>query len=136
MLDEAASLLAQAGLSADDLSEALLPRFIAIYEHGLPVAIGGAEVYGAIALLRSVATSPGHRNRGLASEIVERLEKDLGNAGVRDIYLLTETAESYFVGKGFRAIARDLAPAAIAATTQFTELCARDAAFMHKSIGG
>jgi amino-acid N-acetyltransferase len=83
----------------------------------------GAEVCGDEALLRSLAVAPAERGAGIGGELVEAIERAGGGWGVRRWWLLTTTAEAFFAKRGFQVVARDRAPAAIAATREFRELC-------------
>ena len=93
-------------------------------------AVGGLEIHGRFALLRSLAVEAGHRQQGIASMICDRLEKDAARRGIRQVYLLTETAESFFSNRGYAVAAREDAPAEIAATEEFTTLCPDSAVLM------
>jgi len=55
--------------------------------------------------------------------------------GVSDLYLLTTTADAWFRGHGYSPAARDTAPPAIRATSQFSGLCPAAASLLHKVIG-
>jgi len=133
-LDQARRLLATAGLPSGDLDESLFEYFVASYKGRSAVALGGAEVFDGVALLRSVVTHPGRRREGRATAIVRFIEQRLANAGVRDIYLLTESAAAVFAGWGYRTIGRNAAPPPIAASRQFTTLCPERAQLMHKTL--
>ncbi len=128
------ALLDRVDLPASDLNSAMLQHFLGAYSDDELIAVGGLEVYDRYALLRSLATAPTYRKQGLASWIIAALEDHARRAGVSDLYLLTDTAESYFASRGFARIGRDAAPAGIASSLQFCELCLADAALMHKTL--
>jgi len=70
------------------------------------------EVYGQVALLRSVAVDAGRRGEGLGEELTKAALELARKSGVRDIYLLTTTASHFFPRFGFTAIPRaELDPA-------------------------
>jgi len=94
------------------------------------VGVGGLEICGRFSLLRSIAVAAEHRRKGIASMICARLEEEAKKRGIVRIYLLTETAESFFANRGYAVIARTDAPAEIAATEEFTTLCPHSAVFM------
>jgi amino-acid N-acetyltransferase len=94
------------------------------------VGMGGLEVHGRFALLRSLAVGAEHRRQGLASMICDRLEEDATHRGVSRVYLLTETAESFFAKRGYSVATRENAPAEITATEEFTTLCPDSAVLM------
>ena len=134
-IQDAQTLLETVELLSNDLEEKMMESFLGIYSEDRLVAMGGLEIYGGYALLRSVATAPTHQRQGLAGQIVAALEILSAQAGVADLYLLTESAESHFSKLGFCRVERDVAPHAIAQTGQFRDLCPDSAAFMHKRLG-
>jgi N-acetylglutamate synthase-like GNAT family acetyltransferase len=62
------------------------------------------------------------------------MEEHARSEGVRELYLLTTTAEGFFAGLGYRSIPREQAEAVLAGTTQFSELCPASARCMVKTI--
>jgi amino-acid N-acetyltransferase len=122
-------LLRSCDLLTDDLP-ADLANFLVV-KHGADLlATGGLELFGDVALLRSLAVVPAWRGRGLARELWRRLREQALAAGVEEIVLLTTTAETVFAGWGFRRVPRDSAPPAVRNTRQFAALCPDSAAFM------
>jgi amino-acid N-acetyltransferase len=53
---------------------------------------------------------------------------------VRNLYLLTTTAERYFKEHGYEAVDRASAPPDIQGTRQFAGLCPASSAFMVKAL--
>ena len=94
------------------------------------IGVGGLEIHGRLALLRSLAVDDRHRRMGIASRICARLEEEAAERGIVRIYLLTETAESFFTKRGYSVTARTDAPAEIVATQEFTTLCPDSAVLM------
>jgi arsenate reductase len=94
----------------------------------------GLEVYGNYGLLRSMATAEKFRNKGLASLLIDELFTFAREAGLKEIYLLTETAEKYFERKGFERISRDNAPEEIKQSKEFSHVCPASAAVMKKPV--
>lgn len=127
-------LLETCGLPTDDLATQDWSDFRVLVEGELLVAVGGLERFGRVALLRSVATQPDARRRGVGSAIVHELEGLAKGQGVEDLYLLTESAEEYFGCLGYARCERRSAPPSIAATRQFATLCPDTATFMHKRL--
>ena len=74
-------------------------------------------------MLRSLVVAEAWRGRGLGDALVRRLEAAAQAWGVRRWWLLTTTAEAFFLKRGFRLTPRAEAPAAIAATAEFRGLC-------------
>ena len=75
-------------------------------ESGRVVGAVGLEVYGDCALLRSAVVDAGRRGSGLGIDLVESLLRHAATRGVREIYLLTTTAEHFFPRFGFVRIPR------------------------------
>lgn len=94
------------------------------------VAIGGSEMFGDIALLRSITVLKQYQGNGLGNSIFFKIKKDLIVRGVKTIYLLTETAEEYFRALGFEQTSRDIVPQQIKKTKQFSTLCPSSAVVM------
>ena len=53
---------------------------------------------------------------------------------IDDLYLLTTTAEKYFLKFGFNKIEKISAPELIKQTEEFKSICPESAVFMHKHI--
>lgn len=62
--------------------------------------------------------------------ICDRLEEDAARRGISQVYLLTETAESFFAIRGYSVATREDAPAEIAVAEEFTTLCPDSAVLM------
>ena len=70
-----------------------------------------------------VVVAPDRRGTGLGREIVAAAE-DLARAdGVRDLYLLTETAVDWFPRLGYEVVDRPVATAAVGESVEFTTVC-------------
>jgi amino-acid N-acetyltransferase len=54
--------------------------------------------------------------------------------GIKELYLLTNTAEGFFSKIGFNKVERDNVPDSIRATKEFQSLCPSTAACMAKRI--
>lgn len=94
------------------------------------IASGGLELFGDSALLRSVAVAPQERGKKLGNQVVQDLLTKARSLGVHQLYLLTETAERYFEARGFKKITRELAPEAIANSSEFKTVCPASAVCM------
>jgi len=118
-------LLSEAGLPHEDFAEHVARGhfFVARDERGEIVGAVGAELCGPDALLRSLVVAPARRGAGLGEKLVARLDQAANAWGVQRWWLLTTTAEEFFGQRGFRVTPRGEAPAAIAATREFRELC-------------
>ena len=129
-----AVLLQTADLSTEDVTPEMLEHFLVAHLGKALVGCVGIDVQGETALLRSVAVDEAHRGMGLGKELVEAMEEHARKEGVQELYLLTTTAEGFFAGLGYKSIPREQAPAGIARTAQFAELCPASSVFMVKRI--
>jgi amino-acid N-acetyltransferase len=126
-------LLRRSGLPTVGV-EKWLEHFLVAESDGHLVAVAGLELYGASALLRSVAVSEGWRGSGLGRRLVDRLLSEAQEHGAHDIYLLTTTAEHYFPRLGFACTARDQVPASVQSSVEFREACPASAVVMRKTL--
>jgi amino-acid N-acetyltransferase len=131
--DEVIAMLRSEGLPVADLEAGREVRFIGLRDEGL-AAVGGLEVYGDCALLRSLVTDAGRRGSGLGTRLLDVIEAEAARSGVIMLYLLTDTAAPFFAARGYAPLPREQAPAEIAATSQFANLCPAAAAFMVKPL--
>jgi N-acetylglutamate synthase-like GNAT family acetyltransferase len=128
-LDRIVSLLSEADLPTAGVAE-VLDSFLVIRDRGLVVAAGVVERHGEDGLLRSIVVDPANQGLGLGKQIASALIASEN----RDLYLLTETAESFFTRLGFELIPRTEAPAALRASEEFRCLCPESASFMRRSV--
>ncbi len=131
--ENVAALLSSQLLPVEDMDKKL-PHFFVAKEKETITAVIGLEVYGSLGLLRSMATEPTYRNKGLASMLVLELINYAKQIGIREIFLLTETAETYFAKKRFLKINREEVPVAIKTSSEFSHLCPSSAILMKKEI--
>lgn len=128
------ALLAAADLPTEDLRAEHFEHFIACGPEDSPSAVVGLELYGEVALLRSLVVAATARGQGYGTRLVAQAEAYASEQGVKDIYLLTTTAEAFFHRLGYAHCARAEAPAAIRQTAEFSSLCPAHSAFMRKRI--
>lgn len=127
-------LLSEAELPADDLTEAHLEHFFVRGPADAPQGVVGLELYPPAALLRSLAVAPAVRGRGVGSGLLADAEQYARRHDVKDIYLLTTTAERFFARAGYERVARESAPPAIRDTDEFATLCPATSALMRKRL--
>jgi amino-acid N-acetyltransferase len=129
-----ATLLQTADLSTEDITPEIQEHFLVAHLDKALVGCVGLEVLEEVGLLRSVAVDEAHRGLGLGKELVAAMEEHARDAGVRELYLLTTTAEGFFAGLGYRKAPREQAPSGIAGTAQFSSLCPSSSSFMVKTL--
>jgi N-acetylglutamate synthase-like GNAT family acetyltransferase len=122
------SALEEAGLPTDDLNAAPFRYFC---RDG--VAWGGIG-RGDDALLRSVVVQPSARGGGHGAAIVEALAAQARADGTQHLWLLTADSASFFARLGWRAADRAAAPAPIAHSRQFSDLCPASATLMMRTL--
>jgi amino-acid N-acetyltransferase len=133
-LSAAARVLESAGLPASDLTTEMLLDFFCIGPCDGPTGLVGVEVLGEHALLRSLIVVPGFRLRGAGKALVETAERHARSRGVRELYLLTTSAEEFFARRGYARIARSEAPEAVRTTREFSDICPANSVFMRKIL--
>ena len=131
---EIVRLLADAALPHDDLTPEHLRHFLVLRDADGIAGVVGMEVADDAGLLRSLAVSQARRGGGLASRLVDALEAHARAAGIRTLYLLTTTAESFFARRGYARTVREAVPHAIAATPEFRSICPASAACMARAL--
>jgi N-acetylglutamate synthase-like GNAT family acetyltransferase/thioredoxin reductase len=127
------SLLIANGLPTDG-ARRHLGTYLLAASHGEVIGCAGAEVYGDIALLRSVAVAPGLQRQGIGQALVERLLLEATRRQIRRIFLLTVTAPEYFGRYGFKRDEIDQAPEALKASAEFQGACPASAVFMSLTL--
>jgi len=111
-----------------------LPNFFIAMDNGLVLGAIGMEIYGRDGLLRSLVVKSEYRKMKIAAGLINEVEK-LGRCiGLHTIYLLTETAQKYFAGKGYQLIERKEAPQLLQHSPEFSHVCPASAALMKKYL--
>ena len=127
------ALLEAAGLPTAGVPRTLGDFLVADAGDGLAGAVG-LERYGSGGLLRSAVVRPGDQGTGIGATLVRALLDRARDGGLREIYLLTTTAERWFPRFGFTPIDREQVPDAVRASVEFREACPASAAVMRMLI--
>ena len=98
------------------------------------VGISGLENFKSTGLLRSVAVVDKFKKQGYGRKICVLTMKKAAEMGVKELYLLTLTAEPFFKSLGFEPIERSAAPKMIKSTSEFKTLCPESAVCMKKKL--
>jgi len=137
--DAAALDRIEALLAANDLPSADVRSktecFSVARVDGDVVAAGGLEVHGTAGLLRSLVVPEAERGNGYGAAMCDALAARAREEGVETLYLLTTTAAAFFEGRGYERVARETAPPAVRATTEFADLCPASAICMRRELG-
>lgn len=129
-LTSVADFLATQNLPVSDLSQDHLEIFC-LYHEGELVATIGLENHGSTGLLRSLAVKDSYRNQKIAERMIDHLLEVCESKNIKELFLLTTTAEEYFKRKGFQTITREKVPQAIRRTSEFRSVCPSSAVVMH-----
>lgn len=121
-LSEIAAFLTANGLPVAGLAEHATD-FLVARDAGRLVSTAALEVYGRDALLRSVAVDPAARGTGLGQRMTRAALDRATQRGVSRVFLLTETAATFFPKLGFRSIERSSVPDSIRGTIEFASAC-------------
>jgi amino-acid N-acetyltransferase len=129
-LNAVRALLERCGLPTADLEANHLGQFLVCRIGGELAGVAGLAVLGSLGLFRSLAVAPEFRGRRLGHALWTRLRDEAPRRGIRQLYLLTTTADGLFSGWGFRRVGRDVVPDAVQATAEYSALCPRTATVM------
>ena len=77
-----------------------------------------------------MAVDPGYQSEGLGGRLAGTVIATARQAGLRRLYLLTETAVDYFPRWGFERIPREEASEAVQESVEFREACPESAVAM------
>jgi amino-acid N-acetyltransferase len=133
-LSSVKQLLSESGLPIEDITAQHLQHFFGTASSLELEGLVGLELYGEVALLRSLAVASSRRGSGVGSGLVAHAERYARDQGVKSLYLLTTTAEQFFLRRGYARVPRDEAPAAIKGTQEFSGICPSSSAFMVKQL--
>lgn len=127
-------LLGLSNLNSSDLTPEHLKHFFGLGTKGDPEGIVGLELFKTVGLLRSLAVVQSRRRTGLGSKLVAHAEDYARGQGIKSLYLLTNTAETFFIHRGYQCTRRDNAPRAIQETREFSEICPVSSILMVKHL--
>lgn len=127
------ALLESEHLPVSDLRQDMQHFFLAIVGDTIAGSIG-LDPYGPSGLLRSIVVLPAFRNMGIAAHLVETLEMHAKQQSIKQLFLITNTAELFFSKMGFTKIQRDQLPENVAASAEFNGLCPASSSIMRKPV--
>jgi amino-acid N-acetyltransferase len=127
------ALLSASQLPTEGVREAI-PQYLTAWLDGRLAGVIGLEMHDGFGLLRSAAVDLGARGTGVGRALVERVLAEAASYRVREVYLLTTTAERWFARFGFRHVDRGDVPGPIRSSAEYRELCPSSAAVMRREI--
>lgn len=128
-----AALLSGAGLPLAGVEEHL-ETFLVAEDSGRIAGAAGLEVYGDVALLRSVVVAAGRRGRGLGRALVAAAVRQAQGRGVRELVLLTTGAAPFFARLGFREVPRERLDPRLSASAELRGECCASAVAMRRRL--
>jgi len=126
-------LLKDSNLPFEDVAEHLA-HFVVAEEGRTMIGVAGLEIHGKAGLLRSVAVTESHRSKGIGSLLFDQIVSQAREKGLRELSLLTTTAEEFFDSKGFRKVEGDAIPQYMKSTKEYQIFCASTAVCMVKEM--
>ncbi|HUT81967.1 MAG TPA: arsenic resistance N-acetyltransferase ArsN2 [Candidatus Bathyarchaeia archaeon] len=90
----------------------------------------GLEIYMKYGLLRSLAIEPHLQSKGLGNALTDAILDYARSEDLHKVYLLTSTAEKFFLKKGFMKIKREAVPEEVKQSIEFKSLCPDSASCM------
>lgn len=127
------ALLAAAGLPLEGAREALACGVVARRGETV-IAAAAVERFGGAGLLRSVVVDASLRGEGVGRAVVLAAEELARSEGVRELYLLTETAADWFPRLGYEVVDRAAAATVVGASIEFTTVCRDTGVPMRKRL--
>lgn len=133
--DDGLSLLKRAGLNDSDIgADDALRFFVCRRRDGVAAAVFGLSIKQDQAYLRSLVVDSDCRGQGTGRHLVSAAEAVARARDVREVWLMTDTAEAFFKACGYAVCSRDDAPAIVRDTAQFQHLCPGSAVVMMKQL--
>lgn len=124
-----ADLLQKVSLPTDGL-EAIIPDTLVLKKSKSIIGCGALEIYPPFALLRSVAVEEHYQHLGCGDLMLNAILELARIRGLKSLYLLTETASTFFEKYGFEAINRDVVPESVKGSREFSLICPQSAVAM------
>ena len=126
-------LLEGAGLPYEDISEHW-KTFLVAKVNGKIIGAIGLEILNDKALLRSLVVKNEFRNYGFGKELYNRCIELAKQNNIKEIGLLTTTAEGFFAKAGFEKVHKENIPPFIKSTKEFQVYCPSSSTIMIKTI--
>ncbi len=126
-------LLTENQLPTSDLAQGRTEFYVSRSADSL-LGMVGLEHYADAVLLRSLAVATSARGLGIGTALVRHVETVVSSRSATAVYLLTTTAEAFFVALGYHAVPRGEVPASIALTEEFSSLCPASSVLMRKAL--
>lgn len=100
-----------------------LQNFVLEFENDVLLGCAGLEIHGQAGLLRSVVVTATERNQGIGSRLVQSILAHAREKRLSSVFLLTESATTYFPRFGFKQVSRAEIPASLHASKELRGAC-------------
>lgn len=127
------SLLDICDLPSQDIDD-YLRHFLLAFDGDTLAGVVGLENRGSGALLRSLAVDPAYRGMGIGKALTGKILDHAVALGIREIGLLTTTAEHFFARAGFTQVDKDAVPDFVKASKEYRLYCPSTAVCMVKHL--
>ena len=129
---EVIELLKTNNLPTEDITEHT--KIFALHEEEQLIGTVALEYSSKDGLLRSLCIAEEKRSKGYGIELVEFIEQYAKEQGVENLYLLTTTADKFFLKRKYTIIDRKDVPEFIRSSSEFTSVCPSTAIIMYKQL--
>jgi amino-acid N-acetyltransferase len=129
-LDKALMLLEKNKLPTSDIGENV--ALYTVYDHQNLIGTIGLEAFKTEGLLRSVCLDFEVQNKGFGTQILSLFEAQIREKGIKNLYLLTTTAQRFFEKNNYKVISRNDVSESIRETAEFKGVCPASAIVMKK----
>lgn len=127
------TLLTSVNLPIEDLPGDLT-NFVLAKQDDQIIGSAGLEILGPFALLRSLAVHVACQGKGIGNALYQSIITVALEKNIKNLYLITTTADQYFEKLGFKRIDRAKVPEAIQQTAQFSDICPASSVVMMKKM--
>lgn len=124
------ALLRSAKLPVDGIGDQFGPAYVVAVVDDEIVGVEGIEKYGHSGLLRAAVVSEHWRGHGIGDRLTQNRLAWALEQQLREVWLLTETADRWFPRFGFSAADRAAAPVEMQASREFRDACPSSATAM------
>lgn len=128
-----AELLEQNNLSRSGLTDNNVFLF-ALFKGDEILGAGALAVIDTFSMLRSVCINKKYQKNRLGSDLCGHLYEKAQALGLKDIYLLTDTAEGFFKKQKFETISRKELPIILEQNVLVQNACSTNSTVMHRKL--
>jgi len=132
-LPDILTLLERSDLPKDGITNHVATALVARNANRI-VGCAALELYGAEALLRSVAVDEPLRGQGIGRKLTDAALELARRHKIKTVFLLTETASQFFLRFGFRQVSRSQVPDTVKRSVEFTSACPTGAQVMARHL--